>query len=107
MSTGRTAKPKQGPSGATIGVLFLLVTIGCYLYSVDWGFLDGQITDYAITCTATIMNGQCTGFWTQEKPTTYSVNFAQQAVVSQMEGQPPNRLMRSEAVNDIETPKLS
>jgi hypothetical protein len=99
LSTGRIAKPKQGPSGATIGVLFLLVAIGCYLYSVDWGLLDGQITDYAITCTATLANGQCTGSWTQEKPTTYSVNFAQQTVVSQMEGQPPNRLMRCAVVN--------
>jgi hypothetical protein len=82
-------KEKMNGGALAIATLF---TIGA-AYSIDWQFLsDSKITHYELVCQGKMQGEACAGDWVQWGYTLYVVNPASQAVVSQTQGQPPQRL---------------
>jgi hypothetical protein len=79
----------------------LVIAAGAYgIYNVDWGFSRGEITDYALQCTAYDSTGQrCVGSYFQSAVTVYTVHKSEQYVISQVQGQPPSRLTKCAIVD--------
>jgi len=86
-----------------LGGIFTLLVIGAGVYGIyliDFGFLQNQISDYALFCAnPDYDNHRCPGTWERGPHITYTVTKDQQLVIRQVEGSAPVRLSECAVVD--------
>jgi len=90
---------EQNKAGEGIGCLIVIVAAAFGLYAMDWNFSGNQITDYLLECRVYDAASGCNGQYVKGPVTTYTVNFDQQVVISQVDGEAPVKLTKCAVVN--------
>ena len=69
---------------ASRSIAFLLVlAAGLFIYeSIDWGFLNSEITEYSATCNDVVVNNHCDSLAYTATPQVYKVSIERQQVLS-------------------------